>query len=102
MFIANFPRIIFWNPEASRRFLPLSVTARKALTYSARISSGHWPLHKMSITPLALYRYTGGRNTTVGKNITQLDGHWLRRSQINQSVIELHSRLVLRNIVWGK
>jgi hypothetical protein len=32
----------------------------------------------------------------------KVDGHWLRRFQINQSVIVLHSRLVLRNIVWGK
>jgi hypothetical protein len=31
-----------------------------------------------------------------------LDGHWPRRFQINQSVIALHSRLVLRNIVRGK
>jgi hypothetical protein len=29
----------------------------------------------------------------------KLDGHWLKRFQINQSVIALHSRLVLRNIV---
>jgi hypothetical protein len=32
----------------------------------------------------------------------KLDGHWLRRFQINQSVIVLHARLVLRNNVWGK
>jgi hypothetical protein len=32
----------------------------------------------------------------------KLDGQWLRRFQINQSVIALHSRLVLRHIVWGK
>jgi hypothetical protein len=32
----------------------------------------------------------------------KLDGNWLRRFQINQSVISLHSRLVLRNIVWEK
>jgi hypothetical protein len=32
----------------------------------------------------------------------KLDGHWPRRFQINQSVIALQSRLVLRNIVWGK
>jgi hypothetical protein len=32
----------------------------------------------------------------------KLDGHWLRHFQINQSVIVLNSRLVLRNIVWGK
>jgi hypothetical protein len=31
----------------------------------------------------------------------KLDGHWPRRFQINQSVIALHSRLVLCNIVWG-
>jgi hypothetical protein len=31
----------------------------------------------------------------------KLDGHWLRRFQINQSVIALHSSLVLHNIVWG-
>jgi hypothetical protein len=32
----------------------------------------------------------------------KLDGHWPKRFQINQSVIALHSRLVLRNFVWGK
>jgi hypothetical protein len=32
----------------------------------------------------------------------KLDGHWPRCFQISQSVIALHSRLVLRNIVWGK
>jgi hypothetical protein len=32
----------------------------------------------------------------------KLDGHWLRHFRINQSVIALHSRLALRNIVWGK